>query len=383
MSRPLNASRARRAACTALAAGALLLAGCASAPPQSTGPPPPRPEDLRAEVVHLLPAGVHGAAGWATDIVSAFSALQLDPSPRHLCGVIAVTAQESSFVVDPPVPHLGQTAWEEIDQRAERAGIPTLLVHAALQLNSPDGRSYAARIDSARTEHDLSRTFDDFISIVPLGQRLFGGLNPVRTIGPMQVSLAFAEREQRVHPYPYPMEGRSLREELFTRRGGLYFGIAHLLAYPVHYDRMLYRFADFNAGQYASRNAAFQKALSIASGIPLVPDGALLRHDDEQGEAPSATELAARTLQGLLGLGEGDVHDALAEGDSPDFERSALYRGVYQRAEAIEGHALARAAVPQIELHGPKLTRTLTTAWYADRVEGRYRQCLAKEGQGR
>src|SRR4029079_18304507 len=93
------------------------------------------------------------------------------------------------------------------------------------------------------------------------------------------------------------------RDEVFSRGGGLYFGIAHLLDYPVSYDQPIYRFADYNAGRYASRNAAFQQAVSIASGLPLDADGDLVRHDGNVGR----TEAALRTLGERLEMGEGAI----------------------------------------------------------------------------
>ena len=125
-----------------------------------------------------------------------------------------------------------------------------------------------------KTERELSEIFEDFIGMAPMGRQLFAGWNPVRTGGPMQVA-SISPAACGAKPYPYPVDD-SVRHEVFTRRGGMYFGIAHLLDYPARYDRPLYRFADFNAGHYASRNAALQNAISVASGIPLVLDGDLV-----------------------------------------------------------------------------------------------------------
>src|SRR3546814_1052963 len=88
--------------------------------------------------------------------------------------------------------------------------------------------------------------------MVPAGKRLFGGLNPVETGGPMQVRIDFAEAH--AEDYPYPVDG-SIRHEVFSRRGGMYFGMMHLLGYRASYTEPLYSFADFNAGWQAGRNA--------------------------------------------------------------------------------------------------------------------------------
>ncbi len=352
----------------ALLGAALGLASCASAP---HGAGEARPEDTRELLGQLLPHGVRDRDAWIGDIQGDFLALGLAPTRANLCAVVAVIEQESGFQVDPVVPDLGELALREIDARAEHAGIPLVLVHGALGLRSADGRTWRERIIAARTEKDLSDIFEAFTAQVPLGERLLARWNPIRTRGPMQVNVAFAERFAQQRAYPYPLH-TSLQDELFSRRGSLYFGIAHLLAYDAPYPRYLYRFADYNAGQYASRNAAFQHAVSVVSGIALTADGALLPADNASG---GSTEAALVSLAPRLGLDPAQIHSALEQGRRAEFERSALYQRVFALAQARAHASLPRALLPHIELHGPKISRTLTTEWYAHRVDGRFRHC--------
>jgi hypothetical protein len=351
-----------------------LFAGCASESPESSHSQI-KPADARALIEQLVPPSAHDSDGWVTDIYAGFNTQNIEPTHGNVCAVVAVIEQESSFRVDPVIPGLGAIARREIDSRAQHAGIPLMLVHTALDLKSSDGKSYGERIDHAKTEHELSDSFEDFIGRVPMGHTLFEDRNPIRTRGPMQVNVAFVKEYASVRPYPYPVKV-SIEDEVFTRRGGLYFGIAHLLAYSPPYDNYLYRFADFNAGQFSSRNAAFQSAVSAATGIALARDGALLPH--ETGKGPGDTELAIRTLGNRLDLDEGQIHSALEKSRTKEFERTKLYERVFTLAERRQGHALPRELLPRIKLHGPKISRNLSTEWYAKRVDGRFKQCLAR-----
>ncbi|NYH10965.1 DUF1615 domain-containing protein [Pseudomonas moraviensis] len=351
-------------------AALLVLAGCAGQ--RSEEPAPRPPAEVKAQIVRLLPAKTADRQGWATDIYAAFAAQGISPTTQNLCSVLAVTEQESTFQVDPPVPGLGKIARDEIDRRAAKVHIPSLLVSGALQVRSPNGKTYSERLSAARSEKELSAIFDDFIGSVPMGRTLFSGFNPVHTGGPMQVSIEFAEKHAK--DYPYPVDG-TIRREVFSRRGGMYFGIAHLLGYPVSYREPLYRFADFNAGWYASRNAAFQNAVSRASGIPLALDGDLIRPG---AIMPGSTELAVRALGKSLGMRNPVIRDQLEKGDSLAFEETKLYQRVFELAERAEGKSLPRAVLPGIVLQSPKITRKLTTAWFAKRVDERYRRCMAK-----
>jgi Protein of unknown function (DUF1615) len=351
----------------------LLLTSCALERPPAAVGPSLSPDQARSLIDESIPNGVSDRAGWVSDIYAGFAVQDLAPTRESVCAVVAVIEQESNFHTNPVIPGLGAIAWREIDSRAQRAGVPRLLVHGALELRSPDGKTYSERINAARTEKDLSDLYEDFIGSVPLGNRLFANLNPIRTRGPMQVNVAFAAQYAATRPYPYVLRG-SVADEVFTRRGSLYFGIAHLFAYQPPYDEYLFRFADFNAGQFASRNAAFQNALSRASGIPVTADGALLPGKGAEA-GPGETELALRALASRLNVDEREIHAALEAGRSRDLERTSVYERVFALAERGARHPLPRAMIPVIKLQGPKISRSLTTSWYAHRVEGRFEQC--------
>ncbi|MCX7557207.1 DUF1615 domain-containing protein [Xanthomonadaceae bacterium JHOS43] len=350
----------------------LTLAGCVGQAPKQ--PPGPSPAEVRAEIARRIPAAAKDRDGWAADIQIAFQAQGIAPNPENICAVLAVLEQESGYTADPSVPNLAKIARKEIEDRAAALYIPKFAVAAALKVRSTDGRSYEERLSAVRTERELSELYEDLIARVPLGQRLFGKRNPVQTGGPMQVSIAFAQSNARGYPYPVT---DSVRDEVFTRRGGMYFGIAHLLGYQTPYTRKVHRFADYNAGRYASRNAAFQNAVSQASGIPLALDGDLLVPGAALDQ-PGLTETAVRSLASPLGMNVRQIRRELERSNRLDFSDSELHTRVFALAEAAAGKPLPRALIPGIRLDSPKITRELTTEWFANRVDGRYRHCLTR-----
>ena len=70
-----------------------------------------------------------------------------------------------------------------------------------------------------------------------------------------------------------------LRDELYTRDGGVNYGTRMLLGYRADYPSRLFVFADYNAGRYASRNAAFQHMVATLSGADLALDGDLMLYE--------------------------------------------------------------------------------------------------------
>ncbi|WP_288841328.1 DUF1615 domain-containing protein [uncultured Deefgea sp.] len=333
-------------------------------------------QEARALLNQLLPAKMPERAGWSADILDAFTALKLPYTAAYFCAAAATIEQESSWQGDPTVPGLPKIVWSAIGERAAKYHIPLIAVQTALLKKSPTGKSYKERIDTLRTEREMNALFEDLADEaenlnLPLNMK-----NPIRTGGPMQVSVEFAQGHVKAWPYPYAMKG-SVRNEVFTRRGGTYFGLAILLQYPAPYTDMVYRFADYNAGRYASRNTAFQQLVSKLTGQALEQDGDLLRYSNGTPTGTSSTQAALYRLAKQLGMSNEAILRDLKLEKLSGFGQTELYKKTYALAEK-NGQAYPRAALPQIDLKSPKITRKLTTEWFAKRVLWRYETCMAR-----
>jgi len=371
---------------------AFLLNGCRLPPPQE----PPRPQALPSGVVaSLIPPSVEDRAGWARDILIALETVDRAADSRAACAVVAVIAQESSFSADPVVPNLAAIVEREMEARAHRfgpLGPPTL---RALLSARPEGarQTFAERLQQVRTERQVDLIFREMVAYYerehPLAtaaasafNNLVSGqslrdLNPITTAGSMQVAVAWSAAQG----HSRGLSQEAVRDLLYTRAGGVRYGTERLLGYRTNYDRMLYRFADFNAGFYASRNAALQEALAKLTGRPLDLDGDFLAYDREG--KPLAAETASSRAVAWLAANRGwpleprELRDDLEREKSFAFEETRTVRAIRQEANR-RGLPWTAARLPVVRLESPKLARNRTTAWFAQAVEKRYRACLAK-----
>jgi hypothetical protein len=349
-------------------------------------PPPPiaynNPKAGRALLERLLPHGIPARKQWRDNIFADFTQLKIPYMPQYFCAVMAVAEQESGYNPDPVVPNLSNIVWGEIEQHRKKYLIPSFVVDAALDKTSPDGRSFKERINSLKTKRQMNQLFEDMVSELPFGQDMLAEKNPIRDGGPMQVSVAFAQTQIRAWPYPYSYH--DLRDEVFSLRGSIYFGSAILLQYAVPYDNMIYRFADYNAGRYTSRNAAFQQAVARLSGRRLALDGDLMLYADKMDRvfsgAASSTQSALMTMTGPLQMRPAEILRDLKQEKLFSFYQTVLYQKVYALADRQAGSHVSREVMPQIVLISPKFTHHLSTEWFAQHVDARYRKCMARGG---
>ncbi len=355
-----------------------------------------------AEVTQLIPPKVKDRAGWAEDLAAVFEAQERSPNLPSLCAVVAVVEQESGFDANPAVADLSRIVRERLEEQARKLGpLGPRVVSELLGGKAPGEKlTFEQRLGKVRTERDLDRVFRELLryheehhpktfAAVDLASGLFGKgrleeLNPITTAGSMQVSVRFA-RELAEEEGREPTD-EALREELYTRRGGLHYGTARLLGYQAGYDAPIYRFADYNAGVYASRNAAVQRALTELTGVPLVADGDLLAYD-ARGER---TDVRTRSFDALSQfrrrfapqLSEWRLRADVKDEKTREFEESDTYQALAEVYARVKGKPLPYAQLPEVTLHSPKLRAARTTSWFAQSVQARFQRCLERAQGG-
>lgn len=348
-----------------------------------------------ASAAKRIPAHISDREGWAEDIVAAIRLLKKEPTLERVCAVIAVIQQESGFQKDPAVANLPKIVREGLTEKFAKLGpLASPAVAALLAGSAPNSKeSFESRINKLKTEKDLDRLFRDIESAyrerLPgtfavasalsylIGKGSLRDLNPVTTAGSMQVKVSYAKSLKGNSD----LSDADIREQIYTRAGGVRYGTARLLDYPASYDDILYRFADYNAGVYASRNAAFQKQLSFLTGIPLKEDGDLLAYEKD-GEAK---DFETETLKALLQFAK--VQDYMAwtakrdaaKEKTADFEETTSWKEVRSAWEKKKGSPPPYASMPNLELNSPKLRKTRSTEWFAKSVKSHYQACRGRE----
>jgi len=381
-----------------LLVAAVVLAGCAGARPGATvasaGTAPPLA--TAEEIAVLIPESVPERREWSEAIAGALTQNHLPSDRTSVCAVIAVIGQESGFQANPVVPGLARIVRARIDRYKAKLGpLGDPLLERLLAGHAPgDPRPFTRRLDTVRTERDVDLLFRDLLAYYQANHpALFeavswagkladldelADLDPITTAGSMQVSVRFAAQWAREHQGPPSVS--AVRDALYTRAGGVSFGAARLLGYPVRYDRPLYLFADYNAGYYASRNAAVQAHLARLTGLPLALDGDLLAYqrngDPSDRESASEQAVQAFAARHAPTLTARQIRRDLLQEKTLAFEETDTYRAI-AAAEQRAGRAPEYARLPDVALDSPKLTRPLSTAWFAHAVDRRYQNCQA------
>jgi hypothetical protein len=370
------------------------LTACA---PRHARPEPPLPPRVTVEqAARLVPPDVKEREGWAEDVLAALEAHRLHPSAEAVCSVFAVIEQESGFEPNPAVPGLARIVEQRLEAYADKLGpLGPPAIKGLLEGRAPGHtQTFEQRLKQVKTERDLDRIFRELLeyyetefpktyAAARLASVLFKGtrledLNPITTAGSMQVSVRFAEElaggDERAL--------RRVREELYTRGGGVYYGTARLLGYTAHYSEPIYRFADYNAGFYASRNAALQEQVSRLTGIKLVPDGDLLLYDrnteplDEDSNSLKA--LLAFRQQYAPDLSERRLRKDVLKEKKLELEETDTWNAIKSVYQEVTGETPAYAQLPTVTIHSPKISGEKSTAWFARNVDKRYQRCMAR-----
>jgi hypothetical protein len=376
----------------------LSLSGCGNGSWWSNNDDP----TLDAEQIRkAIPSRVNQRDSWAKDIYDITEQLGIPQTKENICSIVAVVDQESNFVADPVVPGLGEKAVKEVQDRLEEkfkdklgegiGGTVAGYFQDVLKNHPSPEDNYLSQMRRVKTERELDELYREIFDYMAkqyhvsalmgaaklVGQNVGEKMNPITTLGSMQVHISYAKEHKR--------QGGNiakLRTDLYSQYGGLYYGIHRLMMYPADYNKAIYRFADYNSGMYSSRNAAFQSMLNDLTEAELGLDGDLLLYTKD-GSVRSQKSASERELISVFAknnfiITERQIRADLKKEKDKDFEETMTYLGISKLYQEKTDKEPIYAIMPEVVISGPKLSRDYNTNWFATRVDGRYQTCMRK-----
>ena len=353
------------------------------------------------QIKQLLPPRINERSAWAKDIFDITEQLDIPQTKENICSIVAVADQESNFVADPQVAGLGEKAVKEVEDRLDEkfkdklgdaiGGTLAGYFQEVLKNQPSPDNNYLSQMRRVKTERQLDELYREIFSYMSkhyhvsaltgaaklVGQDFAEKLNPVTTLGSMQVHIGYAKEHKR-------QSGNiaALRSDLYSRYGGLYYGIHRLMMYPADYNKAIYRFADYNSGMYSSRNAAFQSMLNALTNTKLDLDGDLLLYTKD-GSIRSTISQSERELTSVFASNNmlvtpRQIRTDLKKEKKKNFEDTATYRAVTKLYQEKMAKEPMYAIMPEVVISGPKLSRDYNTNWFATRVNGRYQSCMQR-----
>ena len=353
------------------------------------------------QIKQLLPPRINERSAWAKDIFDITEQLDIPQTKENICSIVAVADQESNFVADPQVAGLGEKAVKEVEDRLDEkfkdklgdaiGGTLAGYFQEVLKNQPSPDNNYLSQMRRVKTERQLDELYREIFSYMSkhyhvsaltgaaklVGQDFAEKLNPVTTLGSMQVHIGYAKEHKR-------QSGNiaALRSDLYSRYGGLYYGIHRLMMYPADYNKAIYRFADYNSGMYSSRNAAFQSMLNALTNTKLDLDGDLLLYTKD-GSIRSTISQSERELTSIFASNNmlvtpRQIRTDLKKEKKKYFEDTATYRAVTKLYQEKMAKEPMYAIMPEVVISGPKLSRDYNTNWFATRVNGRYQSCMQR-----
>lgn len=359
------------------------------------------PKLTAEQIKRIIPSRVNDRSAWAKDIYDIAEQLGIPQNKENMCSIIAVVDQESNFVADPQVSGLGEKAVQEVQQRLDEkfkdklgdaiGGTLAGYFQKVLKEQPTPENNYLSQMRRVKTERELDELYREIFDYMSqhyhvsaltgaaklVGQDVGEKMNPITTLGSMQVHIGYAKDHKRKSG-----SIADLRTDLYSQYGGLYYGIHRLMMYPTDYDKPIYRFADYNSGMYSSRNAAFQSMLNDLTQAELALDGDLLLYDKDgspkAAKSQSEVELTHVFARYNILITPRQMRSDLKKEKQKDFEETATYRAVTKLYQEVTKKEPFYAMMPQVVISGPKLSRDYNTNWFATRVNGRYQSCMQR-----